>query len=113
MIRHVVDQHAEEAAFLWHLRAAAAVGPRHTLGALADLDERVEAHLDGLRIAGPRAWEVCAEALPLKEPGEVFVVAALALHLGAHEQLSAVLDAAGLDAVRARGIVSAIGWTPL
>jgi uncharacterized protein (TIGR02270 family) len=113
MIRHIVDQHADEAAFLWQLRDAAAVGPRYTLSALADLDERVEAHLDGLRVAGPHAWEACAEVLPLETPGEVFVVAALALHAGAFDKLASILDAAGLDPVRSRGIVSAIGWTPL
>jgi uncharacterized protein (TIGR02270 family) len=113
MIRHIVDQHADEAAFLWHLRDTAAVGPRYTLSALADLDERVEAHLDGLRVAGPHAWEACAEVLPLEAPGEVFVVAALALHADAFDKLAAILDAAGLDPVLSRGIVSAMGWTPL
>ena len=47
----VVAQHAEEAAFLWIMRNEAVRAPHYTLKDLAKLDERVEAHLDGLRVA--------------------------------------------------------------
>lgn len=111
ILRHIIDQHAEEASFLWMLRDRAASGLTYTLDALADLDERVEAHLDGLRVAGPHAWEACAETLPMDTAGDVFVVSALALHEGEDQKLAAVLDVAGLDPELARGIISAIGWT--
>jgi len=53
IIANVVLQHAEEAAFLWLLRHAAVAAPHYSLADLGKLDGRVEAHLDGLRIAGP------------------------------------------------------------
>ena len=68
IIQTVIDQHAEETAFLWLLRDAAVSAPHYTLKDLAELEGRVEAHLDGLRIAGDPGWEVCERAL---ESGEI------------------------------------------
>ena len=48
----VLDQHAEEAAFLALLRDYAVRAPHYDLEELAELDQRIEAHLDGLAIAG-------------------------------------------------------------
>jgi hypothetical protein len=45
----VVAQHAEEAAFLGTLRQRAVSEPHYALKDLMVLDQRVEAHLDGLR----------------------------------------------------------------
>ncbi|MBW2737521.1 MAG: hypothetical protein JRE64_01460, partial [Deltaproteobacteria bacterium] len=52
VIESIVEQHAEEAAFLWLLRDAAVQAPHYSLNDLADMDERVEANNDGLRVAG-------------------------------------------------------------
>ena len=52
VILSVLGRHAEEAAFLWLLRDRAVARPQYTLDSLAELDQRVEAHLDGLRVAG-------------------------------------------------------------
>ena len=41
--REVVEQHAEEASFLWLLRDDAVRAPNYNLQDIADLDERVEA----------------------------------------------------------------------
>src|SRR2546430_15909749 len=51
-ITEIVEQHAEEAAILWAQRDKAVLAPNYSLKDLARLDERVEAHLDGLRVAG-------------------------------------------------------------
>ncbi|MCR1764356.1 hypothetical protein NAG16_14970, partial [Pseudomonas aeruginosa] len=47
-IAAIVDQHAEEAAFLALLRDYAVRAPHYDLEELAELDQRIEAHLDGL-----------------------------------------------------------------
>ena len=78
VIKSIIDQHAEEAAFLWLQRDAAVYEPHYSLKDLAYIDDRVEAHLDGLCIAGSASWEICKEALALKEPGEVFTAAVIA-----------------------------------
>jgi len=60
----IVDQHSEEAAFLGLLRSIAVHEPHYDLNHLTTLDNRIEAHLDGLRIAGPVAdREPCCSIL--------------------------------------------------
>jgi len=41
VIESIVEEHAEEAAFLWILRDAAVQAPHYSLNDLADSDERV------------------------------------------------------------------------
>jgi uncharacterized protein (TIGR02270 family) len=79
IIETIVSQHAEEAAFLWLQRDGAVHEPHYSLKDLAKLDDRVEAHLDGLRIAGEGGWSLCRKNLEIKEPGEVFAAGVLAL----------------------------------
>ena len=54
----VIIQHVDDASFLWLLRDKAISQPQYSLVDLAKLDDRVEAHLDGLRIAGEASWSV-------------------------------------------------------
>ncbi len=84
MMKHVIDSivqlHAEEAAFLWLLRNNAILAPHYALNDLAKLDDRVEAHLGGLRIAGDAGWKVCKEGLGQKAADEVFAAAFVLSH---------------------------------
>ncbi len=108
----ILAQHAEEAAFLWLLRDEAVGAPHHDLDDLARLDERVEAHLDGLRVAGDAGWDICEDALAMEEAGEVFAAAVLAFESDARSRLGPVFEAALADpeAEAYRGLVSALGW---
>src|SRR6478736_4012560 len=63
IVHEVVTQHAEDASFLWLLRHAAVSQPHYSLADLSKLDNRVEAHLDGLRIASESGWDVVQETL--------------------------------------------------
>ena len=78
VIQNIIEQHAEEASFLWLQRDLAMHEPHYSLKDLAHLDDRLEAHIDGLRIAGDTGSEICKEALQIGEPGEVFAAAVLA-----------------------------------
>ena len=82
IVSSVVTQHSEEAAFLWVLRNATVDQPHYSLPDLAALDNRVEAHLDGLRVAGEPGWEICAGPLSVGETGHVFAAAILGLESG-------------------------------
>ena len=108
----VIEQHAEEAAFLWLLRDAAMQAPHYTLADLAHLDDRVEAHIDGLRIAGEAGWEICKEALGREEAGEVFAAAVLAYESGDEDRIQTVLSVGSASLELSRGLVSALGWLP-
>jgi uncharacterized protein (TIGR02270 family) len=110
----VVSQHAEEAAFLWLLRDRAVSAPQYTLKSLGRLDERVEAHLDGLRVAQAAGWTACLSELASHgEAGEVFAAGVLAFESGVAAKILAVLDVAMRSPDLGRPLVSALGWLSL
>jgi len=111
-IAPVLEQHAEDAAFLWILRDFAIHAPHYSRSDLAKLDLRLEAHLDGLRIAGPHGWAVLKESLALEETGEIFAAAVVAFESGDPKRTDLVLDAGTATPELERGLVSAIGWLP-
>jgi|SRR5208282_728973 len=106
----ILTQHAEEAAFLWLLRDQAVSAPQFLVKDLARLDDRVEAQLDGLRIAGADGREVVSEALEPGDPGAVFALAVLAFEQGDEARIQDVLTAGTAARDLERGIVSALGW---
>src|SRR5687767_13433 len=80
VLLHIVEQHAEEASFLWLLRDVAVDAPHYAIRHLARLEERIEAHLEGLRIAGSIGFEISMAQLDrFHEAGELFTAATLAL----------------------------------
>ncbi len=109
-IKPIIEQHAEEAAFLWLQRNAAIHEPHYSLKDIAHLDDRLEAHIDGLRIAGETGWEICKQALALNEPGEVFVAALLAFEGDDGQRVDEVLKVALEAPENWRALISAIGW---
>ncbi len=109
-LRRVLNQHSEEAPFLWGLRSAVAVAPHYDLADLAKLDQRVEAHIDGLRVAGDEGWQLCRKELDWKEAGEVFAAAVLAFESGVDDRVAEVLKIGVASLELSRGIVSALGW---
>lgn len=111
-IPHIITQHAEEAAFLWILRNNAVHSPHYSLSDLARLDARIDAHLDGLIVAGEDGWRVCCEELKWEEPGEVFAAAALAFLSDDVARMRPVLDAASTSPILTRAMASALGYLP-
>jgi uncharacterized protein (TIGR02270 family) len=108
--RIVVAQHAEEAAFLWTQRNRAVHEPHFSLDDLAGLDERVEAHLDGLRIAGDVGWRYCSANLATVGPGEIFALGALAFGSGDLDRMREALHAACESPATISSLVAALGW---
>ena len=112
IIEKIVTQHAEEAAFLWYLREGAIGSPHYLLRDLVKHDERVEAHLDGLRVAGDQGWEICKKALSQEEGGGVFAGSVLAFETGSKNWFGAVFEGANTSYEISRGVISALGWLP-
>ena len=111
IIEVVVTQHAELAAFNWLLRDAAVATANYKLWELARHDDRVEAHLDGLRVAGEPGWEIVRTALvEIGEPGEVFASAVLAFEGNDSGKIGEVLEVATATPEAVRAAVSALGW---
>ena len=111
IISQVIEQHAEEAAFLWLLRDDAVRAPHYTLGELAALDQRVEAHLDGLRIAGEDGWKATKDQLRWREAGEIFAGTALALATPDPAPYEEMREVGTSEPELLRGFISAFGWT--
>ena len=79
VLPHILRQHAEQAAFLWTQYDRALLPPGESpdtdAAALADLVDRLEAHLDGLRIAGAAGMKLAEERFAeYPEAGELFVI---------------------------------------
>ena len=108
----VIDQHNDEAPFLWLLRNRLIMAPHCGLNQLAHHDQRLEAHLDGLRLAGEAGWEMCRESLQFGNAGEYFVASILAFKHGDEERITGLLEKGGSDPILSKGIISALGWLP-
>ncbi|MFO1209470.1 MAG: hypothetical protein U1E40_09650 [Amaricoccus sp.] len=79
ILPEIVRQHAEMAAFLWTVYDWHLLHPDENPDMdeerLARLVDRLEAHLDGLRVAGPEGHAIAAERYAENpEDGELFVV---------------------------------------
>ena len=104
------EEHAVDASFLWLLRDQAVVSPNYNLHELAELDERVEAHLDGLRLAGEVGWQVAESNLSWQEAGEVFTGTAIAFAMGRKKLIDQVMEIGAQSMKTMRGAISGIAW---
>ncbi len=106
----VVHQHAEESAVLRNVRSVLLDAPHVNLFQLSRLDNRLEAHLDGLAVAGEFGWSLCEAALENPGTGEVFVATVRAVedrNLLGLEKLVALVEALPDSQP---GYISAFGW---
>ncbi len=106
----IVDEHVEECAVLHLARRGAVVSPAFTLPELTELDLRLDAHADGLRLAGRPAVDALISALDGGEVSEVFAAAVIAF-TESPDLEAAVLDAVAADPTLASGLADALVWT--
>lgn len=110
IVPNVVREHAELAAFLWVQRDMRARADPPEATAIAALDARLEANLDGLRIAGAAAWPFLIGQLEeWPGAGQLFAAAVRALEEGEPRRVVQVVDFARA-LPDARGFVGALGW---
>ncbi|MBY6089231.1 hypothetical protein ACX9MO_15000 [Pseudooceanicola sp. 502str34] len=103
VLPEMLRQHAEQAAFLWTVYDHALLNPDDNPDMdeerIARLVERLEAHLDGLRVAGAAGLGMAeARYLEYPEAGELFVVRML-------QPSAAGLTVAGLDLDKVRAFL--------
>jgi uncharacterized protein (TIGR02270 family) len=108
----ILREHADEAATLWSLRQVTAGRAHMHLSDLREQDERIEAHLDGLRLAGADGWQVAtAAAAEAPGAGAVFVLAALACEVENPDvRRAAVAEALLADPGSVDGAVAGFTW---
>ena len=109
----ILQQFADEAAFLWFVRSKNVSAPHFSLADLEQFDERLEAQVDGLRVGGDASWDICRAALDGDTAEGMFAPAVLAFESGDNSRIAEVMAATGEDQGKARAVVSALGWLPL
>src|SRR6187431_885733 len=109
---HVLEQHVNEAAFLWMQRSLAMSQVHHSAASLCKLEVRINNHLKGLMVAPQHAWKMAVELADNKESGEVFVLSILALHSSESEKINTALDLGADNPEALKGLISALAWLP-
>ena len=110
----ILAQHIEDAAVLWERRKRAVNAPHYNTMYLGRLDEQLEAHLDGLRIAGPAGWDTAVEAFEgIQGEGEAFTLSTLAFGHKDASLIPILIDMIKADPKTFLGpAASGIGWLP-
>lgn len=106
----IYDRFIDDAAFLWVLRAVAVRQPHYDKEELAELEERLQAQLNGLMSSVELGWAACEEALKLEGPGEVFSAAVTAFRSHEVNKIKQVVDAGLQNESTLKGLISALGW---
>jgi uncharacterized protein (TIGR02270 family) len=111
----IVEEHLDEAAFLWQLWEEALRSPDYTLAEIAEgPEERLRAHLDGLVLGGPKVAEkLLLPALEGDDPGAAFAAAFALADSGRPEDVAAILEALEkADPILRSAIRRALGVVP-
>ena len=118
----IVEKHSENAASLWLIRDSAVDGSSFRLADLVRFDERVEANVDGLRVAERNGWTASLGQLEEGGAGDFFSAGVLALESGDPGRLDQIIEVAYANAAKSagksyhpaydpwRGLVSALAW---
>jgi len=93
MLGDILEEHLDEAAFLFDRRELEHGGYRLSPQDLDELRERLRAHLDGLLLGGDEAWELCGALLRSSSLGEAGVAALVAMEAGRSAWLGDLSDA--------------------
>ncbi|MGI6853621.1 HEAT repeat domain-containing protein [Mesorhizobium sp. 1B3] len=107
----IVRQHAEEAAFFWAQRDMLMTEDPPDVEVVAGIDKRLEANLDGLRIAGPAAWPFIVAAYEdFPEKGELFLFTWMAIEQADKERIAEAVEFGRAFSGDACGLVGALAW---
>ena len=113
IVPDVVREHAELAAFQWAQRDTLSQEDPPDPAVIAGVDRRLEANLDGLRIAGAAAWPFIIDQYEdYPEKGELFVVAVMALEQQDERRIAQAVAFARNGEHGTRGLCGAFEWLP-
>lgn len=105
--------HGEELAYLWGQRRAAVHSETLTLRDLLDLHERIDAHMQGLLVAGPELPALLGDWLASENRDEVFAIACALLRSDNPTQAALVTDTfLTASGDRLDGLRDALGAAP-
>lgn len=99
-----------EAASLWLLRRKAVCAPHYTLTDLLELDNRLEAQIDALRVAGEPGWETAVSQTQSGRVEYLFAPFVLAFESREANRINALPEKADAAPELADAAISALGW---
>lgn len=111
--RDIYERYVDEAAFLWVLRSVVVDQPHYYAEDLAELEQRIQAQLDGLMTSLDLGWEACEAGFGLEEPGEVFTATVTAFRSHDMSKIQQAVEAGLANPVATPGLISALGWLPV
>lgn len=105
--RDIVEQHIEEASFLWLQHMNAVSRPDYSLHDITELDEYIDANLEGVYLGNETAWEIC-ESL-LKEDIE-YLFSATVLAFRRDNKAWKKIALKTLNSENENAFIHALGW---
>ncbi len=109
---HLLEQHTNEAAYLWSQRAFAVNQVHQPRSFICKQEQRIINHLRGLLIAPGYSWDIALQAAKDGSQGELFVLASLAFRQGDPRKQDEVLILAEENPASFPGLASALAWLP-
>ncbi len=61
--KEIYEQFVNDASFLWILRSIAIEQPHYDSESIAELEQRIDAQIDGLMTSIEDSWELCLDGL--------------------------------------------------
>lgn len=112
-IPDIAEEHFEELQFLWSQRRNALRSAAYTMREMGMLEERIEAHTQGLLVLGDNLLEFVGKALDGDDAMPAFAAAYALLRLGTPAAIERVRDAfLGAEGKRLQGIGEALANGP-
>src|SRR5690348_15348640 len=112
-IPDIAEEHYEELQFLWSQRWNALRSRAYTMREMGMLEERIEAHIQGLLVLGDALIDFVAPGLAGDDELPAFAAALALLRLGTSEAVTRVRDALlAADGKRLDGIREALAHGP-
>lgn len=108
----VYEQFSETASFLWILRSHAVNRPHYTQSDIVELDNRIEAQIDGLMMAPEDSWAICRPAMESGDPGDIFVGSMVAFRSLDVAKIQHAVEVGLSSDQTLPPLVSALGWLP-
>lgn len=113
-IEDILEEHSEEAAFMYESRCRCFVDPELSWEDLRDYEHRMISHLHGLALGGFSTSKLLKDKLTLdedEEPGEAFVAAIVYTMLEWIEPMQWLIDALGQNPPHSHAIVDGLKFS--
>jgi uncharacterized protein (TIGR02270 family) len=110
VIRTIVERHVDDVGSLRRTRAWNVGGYRIGLDGLSRIDERIDAHLDALTIAGPAGWNAAQQRFGAWDREGEFAAYVLAIESGDDERLRRCFAFAEATPDGIAALARAFGW---